>query len=211
MLESVTRLELLEHRPVIVVHLLTDALIADFAATAADNVAFPVRSNAWLVAAAGIVWKPGLQYSGSLSICHSWISSEVDVVSYFDSVNWEWLRKFVRHRVKDGGSHPTPEQMAESRRDGRGRTAASKPASTHRLCTCSIVRPVEIEASAVAAVPPRPGRFSAGCARARRGCGPIPVFPAAPLGVWAERTDQGPITSGQKSPNVIGSPSVLDE
>ncbi len=28
---------------------------------------------------------------------------EVDVVSYFDSVNWEWLRKFVRHRVNDGG------------------------------------------------------------------------------------------------------------
>src|SRR5262249_60155413 len=28
---------------------------------------------------------------------------EVDVVSHFDSVNWEWLRKFVRHRVNDGG------------------------------------------------------------------------------------------------------------
>lgn len=28
---------------------------------------------------------------------------EVDVVSYFDSVNWAWLRKFVRHRVNDGG------------------------------------------------------------------------------------------------------------
>src|ERR1700716_2177949 len=28
---------------------------------------------------------------------------EVDVVSYFDSVNRVWLRKFVRHRVNDGG------------------------------------------------------------------------------------------------------------
>jgi group II intron reverse transcriptase/maturase len=28
---------------------------------------------------------------------------EVDVVSYFDSVNWAWLRKFVRHRINDGG------------------------------------------------------------------------------------------------------------
>src|SRR3977135_1329552 len=28
---------------------------------------------------------------------------EVDVVSYFNSVNWTWLRKFVRHRVNDGG------------------------------------------------------------------------------------------------------------
>ena len=28
---------------------------------------------------------------------------EVDVVSYFDTVNWAWLRKFVRHRVNDGG------------------------------------------------------------------------------------------------------------
>src|SRR5438270_3995808 len=28
---------------------------------------------------------------------------EVDVVSYFDSVNWAWLRTFVRHRVNDGG------------------------------------------------------------------------------------------------------------
>jgi retron-type reverse transcriptase len=28
---------------------------------------------------------------------------EVDVVSYFDTVNWTWLRKFVRHRVNDGG------------------------------------------------------------------------------------------------------------
>src|SRR5260221_6147164 len=28
---------------------------------------------------------------------------EVDVVSYFDSVNWAWLRKFVRHRGNDGG------------------------------------------------------------------------------------------------------------
>ena len=25
------------------------------------------------------------------------------MVGYFDSVNWEWLRKFVRHRVNDGG------------------------------------------------------------------------------------------------------------
>jgi len=28
---------------------------------------------------------------------------EVDLVGYFDSVNHEWLRKFVRHRVNDGG------------------------------------------------------------------------------------------------------------
>ncbi len=28
---------------------------------------------------------------------------EADLASYFDSVNWDWLRKFVRHRVKDGG------------------------------------------------------------------------------------------------------------
>jgi group II intron reverse transcriptase/maturase len=28
---------------------------------------------------------------------------EIDVVSYFDTVNWAWLRKFVRHRVNDGG------------------------------------------------------------------------------------------------------------
>lgn len=28
---------------------------------------------------------------------------EVDLASYFDSVNWAWLRKFVRHRVNDGG------------------------------------------------------------------------------------------------------------
>jgi RNA-directed DNA polymerase len=28
---------------------------------------------------------------------------EVDVVNYFGAVNWEWLRKFVRHRVNDGG------------------------------------------------------------------------------------------------------------
>ncbi len=28
---------------------------------------------------------------------------EVDVVNYFGSVNWDWLRKFVRHRVNDGG------------------------------------------------------------------------------------------------------------
>src|ERR1043166_9473838 len=27
---------------------------------------------------------------------------EVDVVSYFDSVNWEWLRKFVRHETCQG-------------------------------------------------------------------------------------------------------------
>jgi RNA-directed DNA polymerase len=28
---------------------------------------------------------------------------EADLASYFDSVNWDWLRKFVRHRVTDGG------------------------------------------------------------------------------------------------------------
>jgi len=28
---------------------------------------------------------------------------EVDVVNYFGAINWEWLRKFVRHRVNDGG------------------------------------------------------------------------------------------------------------
>src|SRR5712692_4921821 len=28
---------------------------------------------------------------------------EVDLASYFDSVNWAWLRTFVRHRVNDGG------------------------------------------------------------------------------------------------------------
>jgi group II intron reverse transcriptase/maturase len=28
---------------------------------------------------------------------------EVDVVNYFGTVNWAWLRKFVRHRVNDGG------------------------------------------------------------------------------------------------------------
>jgi group II intron reverse transcriptase/maturase len=28
---------------------------------------------------------------------------EVDVVGYFDHVNWEWLDKFLRHRVNDGG------------------------------------------------------------------------------------------------------------
>jgi RNA-directed DNA polymerase len=28
---------------------------------------------------------------------------EVDVVNYFGNVNWDWLRKFVRHRVNDGG------------------------------------------------------------------------------------------------------------
>lgn len=28
---------------------------------------------------------------------------EVDVVGYFDHVNHEWLRKFLRHRVNDGG------------------------------------------------------------------------------------------------------------
>ena len=28
---------------------------------------------------------------------------EVDLLGYFDSVNHEWLRKFVRHRVNDGG------------------------------------------------------------------------------------------------------------
>ena len=29
--------------------------------------------------------------------------TETDVASYFDTVNHEWLRKFVRHRVNDGG------------------------------------------------------------------------------------------------------------
>ena len=28
---------------------------------------------------------------------------EVDLVGYFDHVNWAWLRKFVKHRVNDGG------------------------------------------------------------------------------------------------------------
>jgi group II intron reverse transcriptase/maturase len=28
---------------------------------------------------------------------------EVDVVGFFDAVNWVWLRKFVAHRVNDGG------------------------------------------------------------------------------------------------------------
>src|SRR5713101_249287 len=28
---------------------------------------------------------------------------EVDLASYFDTVNWAWLRTFVRHRVNDGG------------------------------------------------------------------------------------------------------------
>jgi RNA-directed DNA polymerase len=28
---------------------------------------------------------------------------EADLASYFDSVNWEWLRKFVQHRISDGG------------------------------------------------------------------------------------------------------------
>ena len=28
---------------------------------------------------------------------------EADLASYFDSVNWDWLRKFIRHRVNDGG------------------------------------------------------------------------------------------------------------
>jgi RNA-directed DNA polymerase len=28
---------------------------------------------------------------------------EADLASYFDSVNWAWLRKFVQHRVNDGG------------------------------------------------------------------------------------------------------------
>jgi RNA-directed DNA polymerase len=28
---------------------------------------------------------------------------EADLASYFDSVNWTWLRKFVQHRVNDGG------------------------------------------------------------------------------------------------------------
>ena len=43
---------------------------------------------------------------------------EVDVVGYFDHVNHEWLRKFVRHRVNDGGLLRLIEQMAQSRRDG---------------------------------------------------------------------------------------------
>jgi len=43
---------------------------------------------------------------------------EVDVVSYFDSVNWECLRTLVRRRVNDWGTYPAPEQMAESRGDG---------------------------------------------------------------------------------------------
>ena len=29
--------------------------------------------------------------------------TETDLASYFDTVNHEWLRKFVRHRVNDGG------------------------------------------------------------------------------------------------------------
>ena len=29
--------------------------------------------------------------------------TEADLASYFDTVNHEWLRKFVRHRVNDGG------------------------------------------------------------------------------------------------------------
>src|SRR5438067_7079756 len=28
---------------------------------------------------------------------------EADLASYFDSVNWDWVRKFVQHRVNDGG------------------------------------------------------------------------------------------------------------
>ncbi len=28
---------------------------------------------------------------------------EADLADYFGSVNWEWLRKFVKHRVNDGG------------------------------------------------------------------------------------------------------------
>jgi len=43
---------------------------------------------------------------------------EADLASYFDSVNWAWLRKFVQHRAKRWGTSTTPEQMAESRRDG---------------------------------------------------------------------------------------------
>ena len=31
---------------------------------------------------------------------------EVDVVGFFDAVNWVWLRKFVAHRVNDGGLLP---------------------------------------------------------------------------------------------------------
>jgi len=32
----------------------------------------------------------------------SWVV-EADLASYFDTVNHEWLRKFVRHRINDGG------------------------------------------------------------------------------------------------------------
>jgi|SRR6266849_3762549 len=28
---------------------------------------------------------------------------EADLANYFGSVNWEWLRKFLKHRVNDGG------------------------------------------------------------------------------------------------------------
>jgi RNA-directed DNA polymerase len=28
---------------------------------------------------------------------------EVDVIGFFDAVNWAWLREFVKHRVNDGG------------------------------------------------------------------------------------------------------------
>src|SRR6266852_3362318 len=36
---------------------------------------------------------------------HHWVKYvvEVDVVGYFDHVNHDWLRKFLRHRVNDGG------------------------------------------------------------------------------------------------------------
>ena len=43
---------------------------------------------------------------------------EVDVVNYFGAVNWDWLRKFVRHRINDGGLIRLQNKMAERRRDG---------------------------------------------------------------------------------------------
>lgn len=38
------------------------------------------------------MWRHGVRYV-----------VEADLASYFDTVNWEWLRKFVRHRINDGG------------------------------------------------------------------------------------------------------------
>ena len=43
---------------------------------------------------------------------------EVDVVSYFDSVNWDVAQEIRTASGQRWGTHPTPEQMAESRRDG---------------------------------------------------------------------------------------------